>query len=179
MAIFDGMYRYCFRIRTLLRIITTFTYYKLTMKRNILYLFIMAGVCLYGCTAKNDVLPNTPIPVSGTYSGQFKLYHVNPTTNAVRIDSANLSLVMETATGYKVAGDTSTLHAGSFGSYGVNSFTSEIIFVDKTFPTSGTPTKVHLSGNYAYEYDGSTLKLAAYGPLDTLQYIYKFTRTGN
>jgi hypothetical protein len=149
------------------------------MKRNILYLFIIAGVCLYGCNPKNDILPNTPVPVSGTYTGQFKLYHVNPKTSAVHVDSTNLNLTMETATGYKVTGDTTTLHAGSYGSYQVNQFASQILFADKTFPPSGTPAKVHLSGAYAYQYDGNTLELVTYGPQDTLQYFYKFTRTGN
>jgi hypothetical protein len=134
---------------------------------------------LCGCAPKNDVLPNTPVPVSGRYTGQFKLYHVNPKTNVVRIDSTNLNLSMETATGYKVTGDTTTLHAGSYGSYEVSSSASEILFSDVTFPPGGTPAKVHLSGVYAYEYDGTTLQLITYGPQDTLQYFYKFTRTGN
>jgi hypothetical protein len=149
------------------------------MKRNIFYLLVITGVCLSGCAGKTEVLPNTPAPVSGTYSGQFKLYHVSPANNILRVDSTNLSLVMETATGYKVTGDTTTLHAGSYGPYVVNAAASQILFADKTFPPSGTPAKVHLSGAYVYQYDGSTLELLTYGPQDTLQYFYKFTRTGN
>jgi hypothetical protein len=149
------------------------------MKRNIFFLLIPIAGFLTSCNTNNNVVPNTPVPVSGTYTGQFKLYHVNPKTNAVRVDSANLNLTMETATGYKVTGDTTTLHAGSYGSYEVSSMASQIIFADKTFPASGSPLKVHLSGVYTYEYDGSTLQLITYGPQDTLQYFYKFTRTGN
>jgi hypothetical protein len=150
------------------------------MKKNILYLFLITGVCLSGCFGKkNDVMPNTPVPLSGTYSGKFKLYHVNTSNTITHIDSTNLNLSMEAATGFKVTGDTTTLHAGSYGSYEVNSTTFQIFFSDKTFPLTGTPAKIHLSGAYAYEYDGTTLALLAYGPQDTLQYYYQFTRTGN
>ena len=139
---------------------------------------MVAVACLYGCAGKTNVLPNTPVPVSGTYSGQFKLYHVSLQDKITRVDSANLSLNMEIATGFKITGDTTTLHAGSNGSYQVNSYQSQILFADKTFPVSGPPAKVHLSGYYVYHYDGTTLQLVAYGQQDTLQYFYKFTRTG-
>ncbi len=149
------------------------------MKRNILYLFLSTAACLYGCAGKTNILPSTPVPVSGTFAGQFKLYHVNPVTNKVRVDSANLGLVMEIATGYKITGDTTTLHAGSYGSYQVNSYTTQILFADNTFPPGGSSAKVHLSGSYNYHYDGSTLQLVTYGPQDTLQYFYNLKRTGN
>jgi len=137
-------------------------------------------MCSAGCAGKkNDVVPNTPVPISGTYSGQFKLYHVDGANTITRIDSTNLILTMETATGFKVTGDTTKLHAGSYGSYEVNSTTSQIFFADKTFPLTGTPAKIHLSGPYNYEYNGTTLAMLAYGPQDTLQYYYQFTRTGN
>src|ERR1700753_198044 len=140
------------------------------MKTKLLLATIILFMGLTGCNSKNDTLPSTPVPSSGTFSGQFKLYHVNPTTKTVRIDSANLNLVMETATGFKVTGDTSTIHAGSYGSYVVSSGAFEILFDDKTLPSGTTTGKIHLSGIYAYHYDGSTLQLAAYGPQDTLQF---------
>ena len=148
------------------------------MKRNIFYLLTIAGTFLYGCAPKNDVVPS-PVPVSGTFTGQFKLYHLNTKSGTPRIDSTNLNLNMETATGFKVTGDTSTLHAGSYGGYSISSPTLQMLFVDQTYPPTGIPAKAHLNGIYSYRYDGTTLELLSYGPLDTLQYFYKFTRTGN
>jgi hypothetical protein len=86
---------------------------------------------------------------------------------------------METATGFKVTGDTTTIHAGSYGNYVVTTGTSQIQFEDKTWPLTGTPAKIHLDGIYSYTYDGATLQMAAYDPADTLEYYYKFTKTGN
>jgi hypothetical protein len=149
------------------------------MKRNIFYLLIIAGTCLSSCLPKDNSVPAGPIPASGTFTGQFKLYHLNSKTGTPRVDSANLNLSMETATGFKVTGDTTTLHAGSYGSYSLNSLSLQMLFVDQTYPPTGTPAKAHLNGIYAYRYDGTTLELLSYGPLDTLQYFYKFTRTGN
>ena len=151
----------------------------MNMKRNIVCLLIITAACLYGCAGKTNILPSTPVPVSGTFSGQFKLYHVSAANNIIRVDSTNLSLNMETATGYKVTGDTSTLHAGSYGSYQVNVFATQILFADKTFPPGSTSAKVHLTGSYNYQYDGATLQLVTYGPHDTLQYFYNLKRTGN
>lgn len=149
------------------------------MKRNVICLLTIAAACLYGCAGKSNVLPNTPVPVSGTFTGQFKLYHVNRTTNSSRVDSAYIGLVMETATGYKITGDTSKLHAGSHGSYLVDPSSSEILFADQTYPPGSSSPKVHLTGSYNYQYDGTTLQLVTYGAQDTLQYFYRLTRTGN
>jgi len=148
------------------------------MKRSIFYLAILLGAFLSGCGTNNNVLPPAPAP-SGTFTGEFTLYHINPVTNTVRGDSVTLDLSLETASGFKITGDTTTLHAGSYGSYVGNSGTSQIVFEDKTFPPTGTPIKAHLNGLYDYRYSGTTLELRAYGPQDTLEYFYKFKRTGN
>jgi len=148
------------------------------MKRTIFYLSILVGAFLSSCSTKNNVLPLAPAP-SGTFTGQFTLYHINTVTNTARGDSTMLNLSLETATGFKITGDTTTLHAGSYGSYVGNSGTSQLVFEDKTLPPTGTPAKVHLNGLYDYRYNGTTLELRTYGPLDTLEYYYKFTRTGN
>lgn len=148
------------------------------MKKNFYQLMVIAGLFFAGCAKTQGPFVNTPVLSSGSFSGQFKLYHVNANSKTVRIDSCNLSLTMELATGYQVTCDT-TLHAASYGQYQVQTTASQVIFIDKTYPASGTPTKVHLSGTYNYQYDGSTLQLVAYGPMDTLQYFYNLTRTGN
>ena len=148
------------------------------MKRTIFYLSVLVWGFLTSCSTNNDVVPTSP-PPSGTFTGQFKLYHINPVTNTARTDSTVLNLSLETATGFKVTGDTTTLHAGSYGSYVGDSGTSQIVFTDKTYPATGTPTKVHLNGLYSYSYNGTTLELLANGPQDTLQYFYKLTRTRN
>jgi hypothetical protein len=148
------------------------------MKNNIFFLLALAGAFLSSCIKNNNVIPPAPA-VSGTFTGEFTLYHINPVTNTARADSTMLNLSVETATGFKVTGDTTTLHAGSYGSYVGDSGTSQIAFDDKTLPPTGTPAKVHLNGLYNYKYNATTLELLTYGPQDTLEYFYKFTRTGN
>ena len=160
------------------RINRTFNQDQSNMSSKIFFTLAIAAAFLSSCSTNNNVLPTPPAPY-GTFTGQFKLYHINPTTNTVRTDSAYIDLSLETATGFKVTGDTLKLHAGSYGSYAGNAGTSQIAFADKTVPTSGTPTKVHLNGLYQYSYNGTTLELLMNGPADTLQYFYKFTRTGN
>jgi hypothetical protein len=160
------------------RINRTFNQDQSNMKSTIFFTLAIATALLSSCSTNNNVLPTAPAPY-GTFTGQFKLYHINPATNTARIDSAYIDLSLETATGFKVTGDTLKLHAGSYGNYLGNAGSMQIEFADKTAPTSGTPTKVHLNGIYQYSYNGNILQLLAYGPQDTLQYYYKFTRTGN
>jgi len=148
------------------------------MKIKLLPFALLVAFGLAGC-ANNNSLPDTPVPVSGTFTGQFKLYHVNSAKGTSRVDSAYLNLVMEAATGYKITGDTTTVHAGSYGNYAVNSSAFQILFNDVTFSASAPPTKVHLAGIYNYHFDGVNLQLSTYGPADTLQYFYTFKKTGN
>jgi hypothetical protein len=149
------------------------------MKKKLLYFLGLGMVIASGCnkTTKLNIPP--ALTPGGTFSGKFTLYHQNSKTGKTDSSSAILQLSLETATGFKVTGDTATLHAGSYGSYAVSASTSNIGFEDKTYPTTGTPKKIHLDGIYDYLYDGTTLQMAAYGPLDTLTYYYNLKKTGN
>jgi hypothetical protein len=147
------------------------------MKKTLFYLPLM--VLTFGCAPKmKDAIQG--IAPEGTFTGQFKLYHLNEKTGVVDtpVKANNLVLNMEAATGFKVTGDT-TLHAGSYGGFVVSESTNQVQFNDKTFPTTGTPAKVHLAGIYQYQFDGTSLVMITYGALDTLEYYYKMTKTGN
>ena len=151
------------------------------MKHNLLFLLPFLFFLASGCSEDsiNGGLPNNA--PEGTFTGQFTLIHVHAKTGITDTLTAALVLNIEMTTGFKITGDTSTLHAGSYGSYEVssNGGSGQIEFLDKTYPTSGTPVKIHLDGIYDYIYDGTNLQLAAYSPLDTVEYFYKFTKTGN
>jgi len=141
------------------------------MKTRLIYLLpILLAALITGCSKNNDS-NNIPVvlPV-GNYTGQFlRIRRTN--TNVLDTTVANLNLSLSQSTGYAVTGDTTTLHAGSYGAYGVNSY--YIQFVDKTFSSSAPFTKYHLEGIYSYTYDGTKLKIGvAYGDSLTLQYNF-------
>jgi hypothetical protein len=83
------------------------------MKRKYIYLLpalLVLTVLATGCfNTKNS----NPVPYpTGTFGGQFRLLHRNPTT--YKIDTpkqANIQLVLDSGMTYKVLGDT-TVHAG-------------------------------------------------------------------
>lgn len=150
------------------------------MKTKLLFLLPLLAL-IAACVSKPPVTPAAALP-SGTFTGKFTLARFNQKNGTIdSSETANLMLNMETATGFKITGDTTTVHAGSYGGYEVssNGGSGQIEFLDKTYPTSGTPVKIHLDGIYDYIYDGTNLQLAAYSPLDTVEYFYKFTKTGN
>jgi len=129
----------------------------------------------FGCK-KLTYVPPLAQPV-GTFSGKFAYLHRNNDNLAYDTLQANVTLKLtSTDAPFKVTGDTSTVHAGSFGTYAINS--SILVFTDKTMPPVGTPAKKHLSGTYLYSYDGSNLKMLAYSS-DTLRYEYDLTKTAN
>jgi hypothetical protein len=106
----------------------------------------------------------------GTFTGQFRLLHRS--TDKVPFDTTSTNIVLtmtSPAYTFTVTGDTSTVHAGSYGTYALNS--QEILFTDKTYPKTGIPTKTHLNGLYLYYYDGSTFQMLAYSS-DTLSLEY-------
>ena len=147
------------------------------MKKNLPYLLLIFMALASGC-AKETVNSSTTVPVpSGTFTGQFRLLHRS--TDKVPFDTTSAAIVLTLTTPantYTVTGDTSTLHAGSYGSYTLN--TQEILFTDKTYPTSGVPTKTHLNGLYLYYYDGSTFQMLAYSS-DTLSLEYDLKKSTN
>ncbi len=145
------------------------------MKHLILYLFFSLLIITTGCIKSASNPPPPPIP-SGTFTGQFKLYHRH--TDKVPYDSLKANIIVTFKTPdytYAVTGDTSTLHAGSYGTYGVS--VPYMIFNDKTY-NPNSYTKTHLSGAYLYNYDGITLILQATS-VDTLILGYVLKKTSN
>jgi hypothetical protein len=146
------------------------------MKHTILYLFLSLLIITTGCIKNVDNTVPPPIP-SGTFTGQFKLYQRH--TDKVPYDSliTNITVTFKTpAYTYAVTGDTTTLHAGSYGTYGVS--VPYMIFNDKTYNPTAPYTKSHLSGAYLYNYDGTTLILQA-SSADTLILGYVLKKTSN
>ena len=145
------------------------------MKHSILYLVLSLLIISTGCMKTASTPAPPPIP-SGTFTGQFKLYHRH--TDKVPYDSlkANITVTFKTPDyTFAVTGDTTTLHAGSYGTYGVS--VPYMIFNDKTY-NPNSYTKTHLSGAYLYNYDGTTLILQATSA-DTLILGYVLKKTSN
>jgi hypothetical protein len=147
------------------------------MKKT-LYLFPLLLSILSGCFGSKNDNP-TPATPTGTFAGPFTYLHRHANTGKTDTLSANIILTLSTSTGFKVTGDTSTLHAGSYGPCVFNSGYNSAVFSDKTAPASGTPTKFHLNGSYGYAYDGTNLKIVAQGTVDSLSFIYILKKTGN
>ncbi len=133
--------------------------------KNKLFCLLVLVAAASGC--KKDVKP-VVLP-EGNFTGTFRRIHLSSTTGKKDTLTADLTLLLGASTGFAVAGDT-TKHAGSRGSYVVDG--SLINFYDSTFPTSGTPAKVHLAGIYQYAYDGKNLVITVAN--DTLNYYYSF-----
>jgi len=146
------------------------------MKKLSIYLLpalLVLSLFATGCLSNKTSNP-VPYP-SGTFEGQFRLLHKK--LNDSKIDTlkkATIQLVLESGVGYKVLGDTATVHAGSKGHYGINA--TYIAFDDETYPKTGTPAKIHLYGNYLYNYDGSTNLIILVNQGDTLNYRYDLKR---
>jgi hypothetical protein len=149
------------------------------MKNKLLYLLplLVLVILAEGCLKTHtDAIPAAAIP-SGTFVGQFKLYHRH--TDKVPYDSLTANITVNLVSSgytYTVTGDTTTLHAGSYGTYGISS--PYMIFNDKTYSASAPVTKTHLSGYYLYNYDGTNLLLYA-SSSDTLILGYSLKKTSN
>lgn len=141
------------------------------MKRTLIF-FLPFMVMLGASCSKSSDANTFPVP-SGSYAGQFLRLRYNNTTKGYDSLKANIILTMDLKTGYKVTGDTSTAHAGSYGDFSISAY--NIQFADKTFTTNPPPTKVHLYGVYDYGYDGTTLQIqATYS--DTLGFFYNLKK---
>ena len=139
------------------------------MKRLIylLPLLILAAGCFNN--PQSEALPDP----SGTFTGTYRHIskHVN---NKLDTTTANISVVIEPGIGYHVLGDTTKLHAGSKGHYGI--VNSGIMFVDSTYPKTGVPTKDHLNGEYVFVYNGSIFQMARTAG-DTVAFQYDLKKT--
>lgn len=144
--------------------------------RRLLYL-VPVFLLLTSCIKTKDANP-TPFNVpDGNFSGKFLTLHKNTTTGKYdTTKTANLQLYISTSSGYKVTGDTATVHAGSYGDFAMDP--NYIQFLDKTVAagTGVVPNKVHLNGVYQYYFDGSTVFQLQQAYLDTLVYQYDFRK---
>jgi hypothetical protein len=139
-------------------------------------LLLSAAVLLVGASCKKVIVPTTTPPaLSGTFSGQFLFVHRQTTAYPYDTLKANVILTLQSSGNtFTVTGDTTTVHAGSYGIFTSN--TSYVVFIDKTYPTDGTnPKKIHLAGTYQYYYDGSILQMLAF-PNDTSAYEYSLKK---
>ncbi len=142
----------------------------LIMKKNILGLLALLLI-IAGCAKEEDAPLDIP---TGKFSGSFRRLHLDKKTNKIDTLTANLVITFSTTTGYAVLSDTTTVHAGSKGSYVADPL--YIQFGDSTIPVGPVPTtgKTHLAGVYEYYYKESVLKLSKSN--DTLDYYYDLVR---
>jgi hypothetical protein len=147
------------------------------MKHKILYLLLFViGALSAGCIKGSSTTPVPPTP-SGTFNGEFKVLHRS--NDKVPYDSLKTTLSVNFSTSdytYSVTGDTTTLHAGSYGSFSIAS--PYIGFSDKTYSTTSPGTKWHLTGYYLYNYDGTNLIMYA-SSSDTLVIGYSLKKVTN
>lgn len=147
------------------------------MKHKLLYLIAILALLMVGCFKTTSDIANetNKTPISGTFSGTFRLLHRS--TNQVPFDTTSCSItvtVNPSGNTYTVTGDTSKVHAGSHGTYSLSA--PYIDFVDATFPKSGIPTKTHLNGIYEYYYDGTVFQMIA-NSIDTLSLQYDLKKS--
>jgi hypothetical protein len=146
------------------------------MKLKLLSLFSLLTILATGCLKTPQAVAPAPVP-SGIFTGEFKLLHRH--TNKAPFDSTKATITVNLQTpafSYAVTGDTSTLHAGSYGTFGVSG--PYILFNDKTYSTTAAAIKTHLSGYYLYNYDGTNLIMYA-SSSDTLVLGYTLKKTSN
>jgi hypothetical protein len=143
-----------------------------TMKRNLLFLLPLLLSLGVACTPKTDV---TPVQAPyGTFTGQFgALIKKSATSAGYDTIRDSITLKMTSPAAYAVTGDTTTIHAGSKGSFAYNRY--YIQFNDSTKVTTGTGTKFHLKGVYQYGYNGAALTIERYSNTDTalIRYVLK------
>lgn len=139
------------------------------MKR-LVYLLPLLLTLASGCLGSKS---GDPIPdPSGTFSGEFRLITRN-SDQTIDTVKANIKVIIEPGVGYHVLGDTTTVHAGSKGHYGIDG--NGILFVDDTYPKTGTPVKAHLNGEYVFVYNGSIFQMTKTGENMAMQYDLKKT----
>ncbi len=145
------------------------------MKIKLLY--ILPVIAILSSCLSNKVASN-PVPTpTGAFTGTFTQLHYHLKAANVYADTlkANVQLSLQQAAGFKLTGDTSTVIAGSHGSYSLNS--SYIQFTDATYPATGTPTKTHLNGVFQYSYNGSNLQMVSNNTADTTVYSFNLTKS--
>ncbi|GGH02986.1 hypothetical protein [Mucilaginibacter phyllosphaerae] len=138
--------------------------------KKLVYVLPLLLTLAAGCLGNNN---GDPIPdPAGTFSGEFRRITRN-SNSTIDTLKANIKVIIEPGIGYHVLGDTSTIHAGSKGHYGIAG--NGIKFVDDTYPQTGTPQKTHLEGEYLFVYNGSVFQMTRTSENLALQYDLKKT----
>lgn len=144
------------------------------MKGKLFLLTLLLYTFCTGCFKTSNQAPPINVP-SGTFSGQFRLLHKPQNQSSFDTLKTNIILTLKSSDyTYSVTGDTSTLHAGSHGVWGISG--SNIIFTDATYPKTGIPPKTHLNGYYLYYYGDTVLRMEATSS-DTLALQYDLKKT--
>src|SRR6476646_6738723 len=113
------------------------------MKKSLIYLIPVLVALASGCLKTAENVPR--VYPSGTYSGEFRRLHKRTNSAIIDTTKANIKIVFEPGVGYKVLGDTLTVHAGSKVHYGFATNANYVAFDDDTYPKTGTPAKTHLA----------------------------------
>ena len=146
------------------------------MKRSSIYLLPLLLISLASCSKKTPVENIPLVTPTGTFGGYIQLVHTTVATGKNDTSTANLTLVLDNQGNYAVTGDTSTLHAGSLGKFSLG-YNDDLLFTDKTNLNAGNK-KVHLNGDYRYQYNGSVLQMDK-NVGDSLSSQYYFTKASN
>jgi len=150
------------------------------MKLNFTYmLLVLVTILGTGCLGSKKNNPTPTIP-DGTYSGQFRLIHIHDdNTSDTTKASIKVYISPVSTSTYAVTGDTTTVHAGSKGSFVFYS-NGTVQFTDKTYSATAPVTKTHLNGLYAYAFDGNIFRMVAYGgTANNLVLQYDLAKSGN
>ena len=139
--------------------------------KKIIYLLPVLVALVSGCFNDQNSVP-APDP-SGTFTGEFRRIS-KAADQSIDTLKANIKVVIQPGIGYHVLGDTTTVHAGSKGHYGING--NGIMFVDDTYSATGTSTKTHLNGEYLFIYNGSVFQMVRNSG-DTLSLQYDLKKT--
>jgi len=142
------------------------------MKKLLNFLPLLILLPFAACTKSSDRSTNPVNLPKGNFAGQFMLVHQSSLTGKLDTSYANITLSLSSSGNFAVAGDTSKIQAGSFGTYSEDA--SMINFTDITI-NKRTPntSKKHLNGSFNYTYGNSTLKMTLVA--DTLFYNYNLT----
>jgi len=146
------------------------------MKNKVIYFLPAILFVICGCLSSKNSTPVPSNPPIGTFAGHFEIIHHRQ--GGIDSASANIILDMQAATGFKVTGDTSSVHEGSYGGFEVYEAYGQVYFQDHdNYKATGAPAKVHLNGLYNYSYDGTTFQIVYQSYLDTLRLKYYLKKT--
>jgi hypothetical protein len=144
------------------------------MKRKFNYLLpvlLVTVLIASGCLSNKKAEPG-PVP-AGIFKGQFTRLHASPGSTTIDTLKAAVVLTLNAGGTFTVTGDTAVVHAGSKGKADFNTTDYIVSFDDDTYPKTGKPAKVHLSGLYQYLYQGNVFQMISNRDTISLRYDLK------